>query len=162
MTYIVIVIIIIIIIIIIIDYYHVIIITYFGTPGPGQDFIPPCSFPQLGSIHVHKPFRILYTCFWLDTVNIYWWIRINLCRIRLCFYFVSFRLLISFYLVFLYPFFFWILFIITGRSRFGSIRFGSGLSELPGPDKTLFQGDLLWFPIFCSFILIIELYEIPI
>ena len=32
-------------------------------------------------IHIHQLFRIHYTSFWLDTVNIYWWWCINLCRV---------------------------------------------------------------------------------
>ena len=36
--------------------------------------------PQLIFIHLHQLFRVLYTL-WLDTVNIYWWWCINLCRV---------------------------------------------------------------------------------
>ena len=39
-----------------------------------------CS-PQLIFIHIHQLFRIQYTLFQLDTVNIYWWWCINLCRV---------------------------------------------------------------------------------
>ena len=37
--------------------------------------------PQLVFIHIHQLFSILYTLFSLDTVNIYWWRCINLCRV---------------------------------------------------------------------------------
>ena len=33
--------------------------------------------PQLRSIHVHQLFRIQYTCFELDAVNVGWWICTN-------------------------------------------------------------------------------------
>ena len=37
--------------------------------------------PQLIFIHIHQLFRILYTLFWLDTANIYWWWCMNFCRV---------------------------------------------------------------------------------
>ena len=37
--------------------------------------------PQLIFIHIHQLFRILYTLFQLDTVNIYWWWCIHFCRV---------------------------------------------------------------------------------
>ena len=38
-------------------------------------------YPQLRFIHIHQLFRIQYTLFRLDTVNIYWWWCIKLCRV---------------------------------------------------------------------------------
>ena len=37
--------------------------------------------PQLIFIHIHQLLRIQYTSFRLDAANIYWWWRINLCRV---------------------------------------------------------------------------------
>ena len=37
--------------------------------------------PQLIFIHIHQWFRIQYTCFELDTVNIDWWICIIVCLV---------------------------------------------------------------------------------
>ena len=37
--------------------------------------------PQLTFIHIHQLFRIHYTWFKIDTVNIYWWWCINYCRV---------------------------------------------------------------------------------
>ena len=36
---------------------------------------------QLIFVHIHQLFRVLYTTFLLDTVNIYWWWCITLCRV---------------------------------------------------------------------------------
>ena len=41
------------------------------------------TFPQLEFIRIHQLFRIQYTLFQLDTVNIYWWWCINICRVTL-------------------------------------------------------------------------------
>ena len=38
-------------------------------------------YPELGFIHIHQLFRILYTCFELDAVNIGWWICIIVCLV---------------------------------------------------------------------------------
>ena len=37
--------------------------------------------PLSTAIHIHQLFRILYTLFWLDTVNIYWWWCISIWRV---------------------------------------------------------------------------------
>ena len=37
--------------------------------------------PQLRFIHTHQLFRTQYTCFYLDAVDIYWWICMNLRRV---------------------------------------------------------------------------------
>ena len=37
--------------------------------------------PQLMFIHMHQSFRVLYTLFKSDTVNIYWWWCIDSCRV---------------------------------------------------------------------------------
>ena len=49
------------------------------------------SPPQLIVIHIHLLFRILYTLFRLDTVNIYWWWYVNVCRAS---YILSYSLLV--------------------------------------------------------------------
>ena len=56
-----------------------------------QAGIPPTSacsdwsshLPQPRVIHTHQLFRLQYTCFELDTVNIDWWMCINFCLVHL-------------------------------------------------------------------------------
>ena len=40
------------------------------------------NHPQLRSIHIHQLFRIQYTRFELDTVNIDWWIWKDFCLVN--------------------------------------------------------------------------------
>ena len=39
------------------------------------------SSPQLRFIHIHQLVRIQYTCVEFDTVNVDWWMCINVCRV---------------------------------------------------------------------------------
>ena len=50
-----------------------------GLPSLGPPF---GQFPQLGLVHIRRLFRVQYTLFKLDTVNIYWWWCISLCRVQ--------------------------------------------------------------------------------
>ena len=47
----------------------------------GPTCIKRILYSQLICIHAHQLFRIQYTCFELDTVNIDWWIRIYVCLV---------------------------------------------------------------------------------
>ena len=46
-----------------------------------QSALQTSIIPQLIFIHIHQLFRILYTLFKLDTVNMYWWWCINIWRV---------------------------------------------------------------------------------
>ena len=52
-----------------------------GADGERERWQEGERVPQLRCIHLHQLFRIQYTCFELDAVNIDWWMCIHVCRL---------------------------------------------------------------------------------
>ena len=65
------------------------------TAPPGFRKSTVGSHPQLRFIHIHQLFRIYYTCFKLDTVNIHWWICLNVCLVSHAFNSLNVKLRVS-------------------------------------------------------------------